>query len=180
MAQSTFVIVGASLAGAKAAEALRGNGFDGRILLIGDEPDPPYERPPLSKGYLMGKQDRETIFVHPSQWYADQGIDLRLDTMVTAIDRDRKAVTVSGGKTIGYDKLLLVTGASRTAWPYRVRTSTACSTCAASATASASSAPSAPRPASSSSEGAGSAWRWPPRHGRQASRPPCWWQANCH
>ncbi|MFI6725719.1 NAD(P)/FAD-dependent oxidoreductase [Streptomyces atratus] len=112
MAQSTFVIVGASLAGAKAAEALRGNGFDGRILLIGDEPDPPYERPPLSKGYLMGKQDRETIFVHPSQWYADQGIDLRLDTMVTAIDRDRKAVTVSGGKTIGYDKLLLVTGAS--------------------------------------------------------------------
>lgn len=112
MAQSTFVIVGASLAGAKAAEALRGNGFDGRILLIGDEPDPPYERPPLSKGYLMGKQDRETIFVHPSQWYADQGIDLRLNTIVTAIDRDRKAVTVSGGKTIGYDKLLLVTGAS--------------------------------------------------------------------
>ncbi|MGW7005874.1 NAD(P)/FAD-dependent oxidoreductase [Streptomyces sp. NPDC054933] len=112
MAQSTFVIVGASLAGAKAAEALRGNGFDGRILLIGDEPDPPYERPPLSKGYLMGKQDRETIFVHPSQWYADQGIDLRLDTIVTAIDRYRKAVTVSGGETIGYDKLLLVTGAS--------------------------------------------------------------------
>ncbi|MFE4333061.1 NAD(P)/FAD-dependent oxidoreductase [Streptomyces sp. NPDC056831] len=112
MAQSTFVIVGASLAGAKAAEALRGNGFDGRILLIGDDPDPPYERPPLSKGYLMGKQDRETIFVHPSQWYADQAIDLRLNTTVTAIDRDRKAVTVSGGKTIGYDKLLLVTGAS--------------------------------------------------------------------
>ncbi|MFE4801785.1 NAD(P)/FAD-dependent oxidoreductase [Streptomyces sp. NPDC056708] len=112
MAQSTFVIVGASLAGAKAAEALRGNGFDGRILLLGDEPDPPYERPPLSKGYLMGKQDRETIFVHPSQWYTDQGIDLRLNTAVAAMDRDRKAVTVSGGKTIGYDKLLLATGAS--------------------------------------------------------------------
>ncbi|WP_431045601.1 NAD(P)/FAD-dependent oxidoreductase [Streptomyces sp. P1-3] len=112
MAPRTFVIVGASLAGAKAAEALRGNGFDGRILLIGDEPEPPYERPPLSKGYLQGKQDREKIFVHPSQWYTDQDIDLRLRTTVTAIDRDRRSVTVSDGETIGYDKLLLATGAA--------------------------------------------------------------------
>jgi 3-phenylpropionate/trans-cinnamate dioxygenase ferredoxin reductase component len=111
-AQRTFVIVGASLAGAKAAEALRGHGFDGRLLLIGDEPDPPYERPPLSKGYLRGKQDRETIFVHPPRWYTDQDIELRLDTTVTAIDRDRRAVTVSGGERIAYDKLLLATGAS--------------------------------------------------------------------
>ncbi|MGW2770635.1 NAD(P)/FAD-dependent oxidoreductase [Streptomyces sp. NPDC001275] len=112
MAKPTFVIVGASLAGAKAAEALRERGFDGRIVLFGDEPEPPYERPPLSKGYLMGKQDREAIFVHPSQWYTDHEIDLRLDTTVTTIDRAAHAVTASGGETIGYDKLLLATGAS--------------------------------------------------------------------
>ncbi|MCZ4097440.1 FAD-dependent oxidoreductase [Streptomyces sp. SID13666] len=112
MTPPTFVIVGASLAGAKAAEALRGHGFDGRILLIGDEPDRPYERPPLSKGYLQGKQDRDTIFVHPAQWYIDQAIDLRRDTLVTELDRDQRTVTVSGGETIGYDKLLLTTGAS--------------------------------------------------------------------
>ncbi|MFF4796552.1 NAD(P)/FAD-dependent oxidoreductase [Streptomyces sp. NPDC001276] len=112
MAKPTFVIVGASLAGAKAAEALRERGFDGRIVLFGDEPEPPYERPPLSKGYLMGKQDREAIFVHPSQWYTDHEIDLRLDTTVTTIDRAGHAVTASGGETIAYDKLLLATGAS--------------------------------------------------------------------
>ncbi|MFB6963339.1 NAD(P)/FAD-dependent oxidoreductase [Streptomyces sp. NPDC056309] len=112
MAKPTFVIVGASLAGAKAAEALRERGFDGRIVLFGDEPEPPYERPPLSKGYLMGKQDREAIFVHPSQWYTDHEIDLRLDTTVTTIDRAGHAVTTSDGETIAYDKLLLATGAS--------------------------------------------------------------------
>ncbi|MFD5586675.1 NAD(P)/FAD-dependent oxidoreductase [Streptomyces sp. NPDC127063] len=113
MAQAaTFVIAGASLAGAKGAEALRGHGFGGRIVLIGDEPEPPYERPPLSKGYLQGKQDRETIFVHPPQWYTDHDIELRLDTTITALDRHRRTVTVSGGETISYDKLLLATGAS--------------------------------------------------------------------
>ena len=112
MAQATFVIAGASLAGAKGAEALRGHGFSGRIVLIGDEPEPPYERPPLSKGYLQGKKDRETIFVHAPQWYTDHDIELRLDTAVTALDRHRCTVTVSGGETIGYDKLLLATGAS--------------------------------------------------------------------
>lgn len=117
MAQSTFVIVGASLAGAKAAEALRVQGFDGRVALIGDEQEPPYERPPLSKGYLQGKQGREKIFVHPPEWYAEQRIDLRLGRTATAVDRDRRVVTVSGGdrdgvEEIGYDKLLLTTGAS--------------------------------------------------------------------
>ncbi|MFC0864649.1 NAD(P)/FAD-dependent oxidoreductase [Sphaerimonospora cavernae] len=111
------MIVGASLAGAKAAEALRGHGFDGRIVLLGDEQERPYERPPLSKGYLQGKQEREKIFVHPPEWYADQRIDLRLGSTVGAIDRDRRVVTVSGGdraggEEIGYDKLLLTTGAS--------------------------------------------------------------------
>ncbi|WP_433499546.1 NAD(P)/FAD-dependent oxidoreductase [Sphaerimonospora sp. CA-214678] len=117
MAQPTFVIVGASLAGAKAAEALREQGFDGRIVLIGDERERPYERPPLSKGYLQGKQDREKIFVHPPEWYAEQHVDLRLGGTVGAIDRDRRVITVSTGdqaglEEIGYDKLLLTTGAS--------------------------------------------------------------------
>jgi 3-phenylpropionate/trans-cinnamate dioxygenase ferredoxin reductase subunit len=112
MAQPTFLIVGASLAGAKAAEALREGGFDGRVVLLGQEQEVPYERPPLSKGYLMGKQDRETIFVHPSQWYTDNAIDLRLGITATALDPSGRTVTVSTGETVGYDKLLLATGAS--------------------------------------------------------------------
>lgn len=68
-AQQTFVIVGAGLAGAKAAEALRTNGFDGKVILIGDEADRPYDRPPLSKGYLLGSTEREKIYIHPAQWH---------------------------------------------------------------------------------------------------------------
>ncbi|MEU7061962.1 FAD-dependent oxidoreductase [Streptomyces sp. NPDC046197] len=89
-AKPTFVIVGASLAGAKAAEALRERGFDGPIVLFGDEPDPPYERPPLSRGYLMGKREREAFFVHPAQWDTDHEIDLLLDNTVTTIDREAR------------------------------------------------------------------------------------------
>ena len=70
-----FVIVGAGLAGAKAAETLREEGFAGRIVLIGDEPDRPYERPPLSKGYPAGTAERETAFVHPADWYAEHDVD---------------------------------------------------------------------------------------------------------
>ena len=77
-ADQTFVIVGASLAGAKAAEALRDEGFDGRVMLVGDERDQPYERPPLSKGYLLGKDEREKAFVHESSWYAEHDVELRL------------------------------------------------------------------------------------------------------
>jgi 3-phenylpropionate/trans-cinnamate dioxygenase ferredoxin reductase component len=112
MATKTFAIVGASLAGAKAAEALRAQGFDGDIVLAGDETEPPYERPPLSKGYLRGKEAREKIFVQQPQWYDSQHVDLRLGTTVTSIDRDRRTIALSGGETIGYDKLLLTTGSS--------------------------------------------------------------------
>ncbi len=66
--ERTFVIVGAGLAGAKAAEALRKEGFDGRVVLIGDEAERPYERPPLSKDYLMGRSEKEKVYVHPEQW----------------------------------------------------------------------------------------------------------------
>ncbi len=107
----TFVIVGASLAGAKAAEALRDQGFDGQIVLIGDELELPYERPPLSKDYLMGKSEQDKVFVHDADWYRDQRIDLRLGITVTGIDRARRAVTLDGDDDdVHYDKLLLTTG----------------------------------------------------------------------
>jgi len=107
----TFVIVGASLAGAKAAETLRAEGFDGEIVLLGTEHELPYERPPLSKGYLLGKAERDSIFVHPLDWYPGHDVDLRLGVTVTAIDRDAATVSTAEGP-IHYDKLLLTTGAS--------------------------------------------------------------------
>lgn len=75
-ARQTFVIVGAGLAGAKAAEALRSNRFDGKVILIGDETYRPYDRPPLSKGYLLGSTEREKIYIHPAQWHLENDIDL--------------------------------------------------------------------------------------------------------
>ena len=83
------MIVGAALAGAKAAETLREEGFDGRVVLLGDEPDRPYERPPLSKDYLRGEAEREAAYVHPAGFYAEQDIELRLETTVDG-DRPRR------------------------------------------------------------------------------------------
>ena len=108
----TYVIVGASLTGARAAEALRGTGADGRVVLIGDEPDRPYERPPLSKEILLGKAGREKAYVHPEEWYAEHDVELRLGTEVTAIDREGKVLALSDGDQLPYDRLLLATGSS--------------------------------------------------------------------
>ena len=108
---TTFVIVGGGLAGAKAAETLRAEGFDGEVVLFGSEPDRPYERPPLSKGYLLGKEERESAFVHPASWYAEHNVDLRTGVTVAMIDPAAHLVTFGGG-TVGYDKLVLTTGAS--------------------------------------------------------------------
>ena len=110
--QPTFAIVGAGLAGAKAAEALRTEGFAGRIVLLGAEPHRPYERPPLSKGYLQGSADRDTVYVHPAEWYADHQIDLRLGTAVTALDRRAHEIVTADGNRLRYNKLLLATGAT--------------------------------------------------------------------
>jgi 3-phenylpropionate/trans-cinnamate dioxygenase ferredoxin reductase component len=112
MAADRIVIIGAGLAGAKAAEALRGQGFDGDVVLIGDEPHRPYERPPLSKDVLTGKADRDSVFVHSEQWYAEKGVELRLGVAATSIDRANHRVTLADSSTVGYDKLLLATGAS--------------------------------------------------------------------
>jgi 3-phenylpropionate/trans-cinnamate dioxygenase ferredoxin reductase subunit len=111
-AQQTFVIVGAGLAGAKAAEALRTNGFEGKVILIGDEADRPYDRPPLSKGYLLGNTERERIYIHPAQWHTEHDIDLRLGTRVTEIDRAAHQVNTEHGEALGYDRLLMATGSS--------------------------------------------------------------------
>ena len=108
----TFLIVGAGLAGAKAAESLREEGFDGRIVLIGEETERPYERPPLSKGYLLGTAERDTIYVHPESWYAEHDVDLRLGTTVAGIDPTGHQATLADGTRLGYTKLLLATGAS--------------------------------------------------------------------
>jgi 3-phenylpropionate/trans-cinnamate dioxygenase ferredoxin reductase component len=112
VASQTFVIVGASLAGAKAAEALRDQGFDGQILLIGEEQHLPYERPALSKDYLLGKAERDTVFVHDQEWYQQQKVDLRLGSPATAIDRADRRIQLADGAWLGYDKLLLTTGSA--------------------------------------------------------------------
>ncbi|MEU9853283.1 FAD-dependent oxidoreductase [Streptomyces sp. NPDC047974] len=109
-ADQTFVIVGGGLAGAKAAETLRAEGFNGRVILIGDERDHPYERPPLSKGYLLGKKDRDSTLVHEPAWYAAHDVELHLGQSVTAVDRDAHTVRLGDGTVIRYDKLLLATG----------------------------------------------------------------------
>ncbi|MEU5449017.1 MULTISPECIES: NAD(P)/FAD-dependent oxidoreductase [Streptomyces] len=109
-ADQTFVIVGAGLAGAKAAETLRAEGFTGRVILIGDERDHPYERPPLSKGYLEGKVERDSVFTHERPWYAGADVELHLGQPVTALDRYARTVQLGDGTVIHYDKLLLATG----------------------------------------------------------------------
>jgi 3-phenylpropionate/trans-cinnamate dioxygenase ferredoxin reductase subunit len=107
-----FIIVGASLAGAKAAETLRSEGFTGKVILIGDEADRPYERPPLSKGYLQGKDAKDKVYVHDAGWYEEHDVELRTRTTVTAIDPSAHTVTLSDGSSLGYDKLLLATGSA--------------------------------------------------------------------
>ena len=92
----TFLIIGAGLAGTRAAEALRTEGFDGRVVMFGDEHTHPYDRPPLSKDYLQGKSERDKIFLHPDPWYAQHDIELRLDVRVTAIDRGAHQMSTTG------------------------------------------------------------------------------------
>jgi 3-phenylpropionate/trans-cinnamate dioxygenase ferredoxin reductase component len=111
MSNQTFVIVGASLAGARAAAELRERGFDGKLILIGAEPGWPYERPPLSKDYLRGESEREKAYVHPGDYYREHEIELRTETEASAIDPAAGKVTLAGGEEIAFDKLLLSTGA---------------------------------------------------------------------
>ncbi len=112
----TVVIVGASLTGASAAQALREEGFDGRIVLAGAEAERPYERPPLSKDYLRGEAEAKP-FVHEQGYYADHEIELRTSTSVVDLDTASCEVVLEGEERLPYDKLLLATGAEPRALP---------------------------------------------------------------
>src|SRR5581483_5535540 len=109
---STFVIVGGGLAGAKAAQTLREEGFDGRVVLVGDEPVRPYERPPLSKDYLRGESGRDVIWVHDEGFYAEHDIELRTRERAVALALDVSEVELEDGERIRFDALLLATGAA--------------------------------------------------------------------
>lgn len=110
MKQERFVIIGASLAGASAAAALREGGFDGAVDLIGAEPQLPYNRPPLSKGYLRGQDRFEDQLVNPADYYAQYDINLRLGLRAISIDPKRKVVGLERGEEVPYDRLLVATG----------------------------------------------------------------------
>jgi len=107
-----MVIVGASLAGARAAEALRDGGYSGPVVMIGSENEIPYERPPLSKDYLMGKHGRDKLYFQPREWYGEHDVELRLGATVTGIDPAAHEVALSDGDRLGYARLLLATGSS--------------------------------------------------------------------
>ena len=108
----TFVLIGGGLAGAKAAETLRAEGFDGRVVLVAEEPEAPYERPPLSKGYLLGSEEREKARVHEPGWYETHDVDLRTGVRAVRLDAEGHRVELATGEELAYDKLLLATGSS--------------------------------------------------------------------
>jgi 3-phenylpropionate/trans-cinnamate dioxygenase ferredoxin reductase component len=106
----TYVIVGAGMAGGKAAETLREEGFDGRIVLVGAEPHRPYERPPLSKDYLRGESGMAWL-QEDEGWYASNEVELRTSTVAESIDAGERTVVLSGGERLRFERLLIATGA---------------------------------------------------------------------
>ena len=109
---SSVVIVGGGLAGAKTAEALRSKGYHGPVTLISAEQLLPYERPPLSKGYLAGNDEFEAAIVHPAEWYDENDVTLRRGTEVVAVHPDDSAVELAGGERLEYGALVLATGST--------------------------------------------------------------------
>jgi 3-phenylpropionate/trans-cinnamate dioxygenase ferredoxin reductase component len=108
----TFVIAGAGMAGGKAVETLREEGFDGRVVLLGAEPERPYERPPLSKDYLRGEAERGGVYLQEDAgWYEQHDVELRTSTTIASLDAAGRAVVLADGERVDYDALLLATGA---------------------------------------------------------------------
>jgi 3-phenylpropionate/trans-cinnamate dioxygenase ferredoxin reductase subunit len=110
--QTSYVVVGGGLAGAKAAEAIRGADPDGKITIVGAEERRPYERPDLSKAVIGGKKTPDDLFVHEEGWYGDNSVELLLGVRATGLDRERQVVTLDDGRELAYDRLLLATGAT--------------------------------------------------------------------
>jgi 3-phenylpropionate/trans-cinnamate dioxygenase ferredoxin reductase subunit len=106
-----IVIIGAGQAGAQAVQSLRADGFTGPITMVGDEAYPPYQRPPLSKAYLLGSFERPRLFLKADAYYAEAGCELILNTHAAAIHRGERQVELADGRRLAYDKLLLTTGA---------------------------------------------------------------------
>src|SRR5215204_1950047 len=113
----TLVIVGANLTGGEAAATFRQEGFDGRVVLIGEEPRAPYERPPLSKEYLRGELSFEQALVRPSNFYDDNGIETRFGVRATEVNAAEQMVELEGGERVPYDKLLIATGGRNRRFP---------------------------------------------------------------
>jgi 3-phenylpropionate/trans-cinnamate dioxygenase ferredoxin reductase subunit len=105
-----LVIVGGNLTGGAAVSTLRTEGFEGRVVLIGEEPHLPYERPPLSKGYLRGEEPAEHAFLRPQGWYEDNEVELHLGVAASRLDPANREVELSDGERIGYEKVLVATG----------------------------------------------------------------------
>ncbi len=116
---SRIVVVGAGQAGSSLVSKLRSLGHDGPITLIGEEQDPPYQRPPLSKAYLLGEMDRERLYLRPESYYADQNIDVRLGARVTGLNPAARTITVDGA-ALAYDQLALTTGSTPRRLPERI------------------------------------------------------------
>jgi 3-phenylpropionate/trans-cinnamate dioxygenase ferredoxin reductase component len=112
-----IAIVGASLTGSSAAATLREEGFDGRVVLIGAEPQPPYDRPPLSKNYLRGTTPFEKTLLRPPEFYRERDIEMRLGTTVTRVDAEKRTLALDGGERLEFDQLLVATGGRNRRFP---------------------------------------------------------------
>lgn len=108
---NTFVIIGGGLAAGKAVESLRSEGFGGELVVIAEEDVLPYERPPLSKGVLLGTEDADVPVLHDQAWYTQQRVDVRTATRAERLDTAGHVVALSDGSSVRYDRLLLATGA---------------------------------------------------------------------
>ena len=131
---STLLIVGGGLAGAKAAEAAREGGFEGRVVLAAEEARDPYERPPLSKDILRAEKEPDSSRVHESGYYAEHSIELLTGDPVASIDASGKRAQLRSGDSIAFDTAVLATGAAPRKLTVPARISRACTTCAPSRT----------------------------------------------
>ena len=136
-----YVIIGGGLAGVAAADAIRRRDKTGQLMLICAEPHPPYDRVPLSKGYLLGEIERDQVFLRPSRFYERNKVELVLGQAATALDLSTRQITLADGRSLGFEKLLLATGGDRASCPSQGLISKASTTCAISRTRTPSAVP---------------------------------------